>query len=187
MKKTLMILIVLLMTGSAWAFTDISLGVHGGLNAPILQADAKSGTGFGLRAKVAPIPFIAGAIFFESRSYGSPKKTIFADSTFHTTIVFDGGKVTVIGIEAMLGSVGGGIGPHFYFMAGLGNYHWKRDNIATLSKVEYHFGPGLEIGFPKFGIEGKVKFEIVPTDGGGSRKYLIAYVGANYHFGFGVM
>jgi hypothetical protein len=186
MKKILTILIVLFITGNALALTDVSLGVYGGLNAPILQPDTKSGTGFGLRAKVAPIPLVAGALFFESRSYGSPTKTVFEGSSLQQTITFDGGKVTIIGIEAMLGGVGGGIGPHFYIMAGLGSYKWKRDNM-TLSKMEYHFGPGLEIGFPKFGIEAKGKFEIVPTGGGGSRKNALAYVGANYHFSFGVM
>ena len=186
MKKILVILIVLFATGSSWALTDISLGVYGGLNMPVIQSDAKSGAGFGIRAKVSPIPLVAGALFFESRKYGDVNKSIDAPPG---TATIKGGKVTVFGVEALLGGVGGGIGPHFYVMAGLGSYKWTRDmpNTPKLSKMEYHFGPGLEIAFSKVGIEGKVKFEIVPTDGGGSRKNILAYVGVNYHFGFGVM
>jgi hypothetical protein len=184
MKKTLPLIAVLLLTGSAWALTDISLGVYGGLNAPLAQEDAKSGTGFGLRLKVAPVPMFAGAAFFESRSFGDPEVTVFAGTPLEQTTTNDGGKVTVFGAEALLGSPGGGFGPHFYFMAGIANYKWKRDNFEDLSKVGYHIGPGLEVIFPPgIGLEGKAKFEIVPTDGGGSRKNLLLFVGANYHLG----
>jgi hypothetical protein len=185
-KKLLTVVaFVLLMTSSVWAIADISLGVYGGLNAGIAQQDTKSGTGFGIRAKISPTPMLGGAVFYETRSFGDPEKKILDETR---TITTDGGKVTVIGIEALLGSSGGGIGPHFYFMAGVGSYKWKRDGYSDLSKTEYHFGPGLEIGLmPSFGIEGKAKFEIVPTGNGGSRKNILAYVGANYHFSLGVM
>jgi len=184
MKKLLPIILVLLLAGNASALTDISLGVYGGLNAPLAQQDTKSGTGFGLRIKAAPAPMIGGAVFFESRSYGDAEVTIFEGQPQEQTVSTDGGKVTAFGAEVLLGNPGGAFGPHFYFMAGIASYKWKRDNFEDLSKVGYHLGPGLEVIFPPgIGVEGKAKFEIVPTDGGGSRKNLLLYVGANYHLG----
>ncbi len=179
MRKLLLMLLFLTMTGSAWALTDISVGVFGGLNAPIVQDDAKSGAGFGLKARVSPSPMIAGALFFESRSFGDPELTIQGQ-----TMSSDGGKVTAFGIEALIGSTGGSPGPHFYWTIGLSSYKWTRDGYDDISEVGYHLGPGLEIVFPaKIGIEARANFEVVPTDGGGSRKNILIFVGANYHFG----
>ncbi|MEE8417796.1 MAG: hypothetical protein V3S06_03950 [candidate division Zixibacteria bacterium] len=179
MRKLLLMLFFLTMTGSAWALTDISVGAFGGLNTPIVQDDAKLGNGFGVKAKISPSPMIAGVLFFESRSFGDPELTIQG-----TTMSSDGGKVTAFGVEALIGSTGGGPGPHFYWAIGLSSYKWTRDGYDDVSEVSYHVGPGLEIVFPaNIGIEGRAKFEVVPTDGGGSRKNILIFVGANYHFG----
>ena len=179
MRKLLLMLLLPAMTGSAWALTDISVGAFGGLNTPIVQDDAKSGSGFGLKAKISPSPMLAGAVFFESRSFGDPELTVQGE-----TMSSDGGKVTAFGAEALIGNTGGGPGPHFYWAIGLGSYKWTRDGYDDVSKVGYHLGPGFEIVLPvKIGIEGRAKFEIVPTDGGGSRKNILIFVGANYHFG----
>ncbi|OGC91505.1 MAG: hypothetical protein A2W25_00580 [candidate division Zixibacteria bacterium RBG_16_53_22] len=184
MRKTVVILILIFMAGNAQALTDLAFGVYGGLNAPIVQDDARAGTGFGFRVKFAPSPVLGAAAFFESRTYGDPEIVILQGTPNERTEKTDGGKVTVLGIEGLIGSTGGGIGPHFYWMVGLGNYKWTRDGEEDFSKVGYHLGPGLEIGFPSgLGIEAKAKFEVVPTDGGGSRKNLLIFVGANYHFG----
>jgi hypothetical protein len=174
----------ILWTGRANALTDLALGVYGGLNAPVAQQDARSGAGFGFRIKFAPTPLLGASAFFETRSYGDPEETILEGQPGEQTVTSDGGKVTVFGVEGLIGNVGGGPGPHFYWMIGVGNYKWTRDNYGDLSKVGFHLGPGLEIGLPgPIGVEAKAKFEIVPTDGGGSRKNALIYVGANYHFG----
>lgn len=179
MKKVLPIILLLLMAGPASALTDISVGVFGGMNFPIVQDDAKSGNGFGLKAKFSPAPIIAGSAFFENRTFGDPELTL-----FNQTMTTDGGKVTALGIEALIGNVGGGMGPHFYWALGLCQYKWKRDGFEDLSKVGYHLGPGFEMIVPaNIGLEIRAKFEIVPTDGGGSRKNVLAFIGANYHFG----
>jgi len=183
MKKALFVVLLMSLASSAYALTDIAIGVYGGMNMPVVQDDAKSGTGFGLKAKFAPSPLIAGSAFFESRSFGDAEQTIPVGGE-DITMTSDGGKVTAFGAEAMIGSVGGGPGPHFYWMLGIASYKWTRDGYEDLSKVGYHLGPGLEFGFPaKIGIEAKAKFEIVPTDGGGSRKNLLIFIGANYHLG----
>ncbi len=102
MKKAISFVIILAMFGSASALTDISVGAFGGLNIPLVQDDTKSGNGFGLKAKVSPVPMIAGTAFFESRSFGDPELTIFGQ-----TMTSDGGKVTSFGVEVMIGNVGG--------------------------------------------------------------------------------
>jgi hypothetical protein len=185
MKKFVTVIAVLFIAGSAQAITDIAAGIYGGLNAPIVQEDTKAGAGFGARLKLAPTPLLGAALFFETRSYGDPEKTIFeGDPLLEQTVTSDGGKVTVFGIEGMIGAVGGGVGPHFYWMLGVGNYKWTRDGYDDLSKIGFHLGPGVEIGFPAgIGVEAKAKLEIVPTDGGGSRKNGLIFIGANYHFG----
>jgi len=183
MKKALLLASVILLTTNAMALTDISIGVYGGLNMPIVQDDAKSGTGFGLKAKFAPSPIIGFSAFFESRSFGDAEITVPVGGQ-DVTMTSPGGKISVFGAEGMIGNVAGGVGPHFYWMLGISNYKWTRDGYSDLSKVGYHLGPGVEIGFPSnIGVEAKAKFEIVPTDGGGSRKNILIFLGANYHFG----
>jgi hypothetical protein len=183
MKKFIPVALVLLMAGNALAVMDISAGIYGGINAPVLQQDTKTGTGFGFKAKVAPIPFVAGALFYEARKFGNPQQTI-GGLTFPGT----GGKINVFGLEALVGGIGGGLGPHFYAMAGISSYKWKRANKPDFSKTGYNFGTGLEIVLPVgIGIEGQAKFEIVPSGGGGSRKNGLVFVGLNYHLSLGVM
>lgn len=177
MRKVL--LLVLILSVPAMAQKDVSVGAFGGLNIPIVQEDAASGSDFGIKAKFSPIPFIAGTAFFEARTMGDAKFTF--NDTEYTT---DAGSVTSFGVEALLGSTGGGTGPHFYFAVGISSYKWTRDNWEDFSKVGYHFGPGFEVVFPKkIGLEFRGYFEIVPTEGDGSRKNGILLVGANYHFG----
>lgn len=177
MKKIL--LFVLILTFPAWAQKDFSVGAFGGLNIPIVQDDASSGTDFGLKAKFSPIPFIAGAAFFETRTFGDASINVGA-----TEYTIDAGNVTSFGVEALIGNTGGGPGPHFYLAAGISSYKWTRDYWEDVSEVGYHLGPGIEIVLPaKIGIEIRGKFEVVPTDGGGARKNAILLVGANYHLG----
>ena len=73
MKKVL--LFILILSAPVWAQKDISVGAFGGLNAPIVQDDAGSGSAFGVKAKFSPMPMIAGAAFFEARSIGDPSFT----------------------------------------------------------------------------------------------------------------
>jgi hypothetical protein len=177
MKKAL--LLVLILSAPVWAQKDVSVGAFGGLNIPIVQEDAGSGTDFGVKAKFSPMPMIAGAAFFEARTFGDASFTL--GNTEYTT---PGGNVTSFGVEALIGNTGGGPGPHFYWAVGISSYKWTRDNWEDVSKVGYHVGPGIEIVLPaKIGIEVRGKFELVPTEGDGSRKNALLLVGANYHIG----
>lgn len=180
MKKLLLFILTLALAIPVWAQKDISVGVFGGLNYPIVQDDAASGSGYGLKAKFSPMPMIAGSAFYESRSMGD---VTFSDSDIDETI--PGGKVTSFGVEALIGNTGGGPGPHFYWAIGISSYKWTRDYWAEdLSEVGYHIGPGIEIVLPSnIGLEMKAKFEVVPTGGEGARKNATIVVGANYHIG----
>ncbi len=179
MKKLLLFIFTLALTVPVLAQKDISVGFFGGLNYPIVQDDAASGSGYGLKAKFSPIPMIAGSAFYESRSLGDP--TIEAFGAEYTT---DGGKVTSFGVEALIGNTGGGHGPHFYWAVGISSYKWTRDNWEDVSEVGYHIGPGIEIVLPSnIGLEIKAKFEVVPTGGEGARKNATIAIGANYHIG----
>ena len=176
MRKAL--LLVLILSVPAWAQKDVSVGAFGGLNLPILQEDAASGSDFGVKAKFSPLPLIAGVAFFEARTMGDAKFTL--NNTEYRT---DAGSVTSFGVEALIGNTGGGSGPHFYFAVGLSSYKWTRDNWEDFSKVGYHFGPGFEVVFPaKIGLEFRGYLEVVPYEGA-SRKNGILLVGVNYHIG----
>ncbi len=179
MKKLLLFILTLTLAVPVWGQKDISVGVFGGLNYPIVQDDAGSGNDFGIKAKFSPIPMIAGSAFYESRALGDPTINVFGVE--YTT---DGGKIASFGVEALIGNTGGGPGPHFYWAIGISNYKWTRDNWEDVSEVGYHIGPGIEIGLPSnIGLEIRAKFEVVPTGGEGARKNGIILVGANYHIG----
>ncbi len=180
MRKFIALIIFTLSAGQALALTDISIGAFGGLNIPVAQEDAKTGNAFGLKAKFSPSPMIGGSIFYENRAFGDPEITVGG-----LTMSIDGGKVTSFGAELLIGNVGGAAGPHFYWALGISNYQWKRDGFEDHTKVGYHLGPGFELVLPaaNIGIEGRGKFEIVPTGSGGSRKNALVFVGVNYHFG----
>ncbi len=177
MKKIL--LFVLMLSAPVWAQKDISVGAFGGFNLPILQSDAGAGSDFGIKAKFSPIPKFAGAAFFEARTFGNATKEVVG---VEQTI--DGGDVTSFGVEALIGNTGGGPGSHFYFFAGISSYKWTRDYWEDVTELGFHFGPGFEVVLPaSIGLEFRAKLEIVPTDGGGSRKNGIILFGANYHIG----
>ncbi|UCE67407.1 MAG: hypothetical protein JSU85_05165, partial [Candidatus Zixiibacteriota bacterium] len=158
MKKVL--LFILILSAPVWAQKDVSVGAFGGLNIPIVQEDAGSGSDFGVKAKFSPMPMIAGAAFFEARTFGDASITV--GTTEYTT---GGGNVTSFGVEALIGNTGGGPGPHFYWALGISSYKWTRDSWEDVSEVGYHIGPGIEMIFPaNIGLEIRGKFEIVPTD-----------------------
>ena len=180
--KILAIFLAIALTSSAFAVSDIAIGPFFGMNIPIANKDAKSGSMFGLQARFSPMPLVAIGGHFQSRKFGDPSEDFFYGSDTK-----DGGKISSIGLDAYIGKTAG-TGANIYFMASLGSYKWKRDNQADVSKMAYQFGPGLEIVLPMgIGIEGKALLEVAPTGNSGSWKNFIWSVGANYHFGLGPM
>jgi hypothetical protein len=180
--KMAILLIVLTMASTALAIGDISVGPFYGMNIPVGNDAIKSGGVFGIQAKIAPTPFFAAGLHFQSRKFGDPSETF-----FYGTGTRDGGKLSSFGMDAYLGKVNG-IGPNFYFMASFGSYKWKRENQDEISKMAYAIGPGMEFVLPmKLGIEGRAMIEIVPTGDKGSWKNFVWFIGLNYHLGLGPM
>ena len=180
--KVAVVLFLLALSSSALAVGDIAIGPFFGMNMPLANKDAKSGSMFGFQAKFSPIPFVAGGLHFQSRKFGDPSETFFYGSDTK-----DGGKISSVGFDLYLGKTSG-VGPNFYFMGSIGSYSWKRDNQEKVSKTSYAVGPGLEIVLPvKVGIEGRALFEVVPTGDKGSWKNILWFLGVNYHLGLGPM
>jgi len=182
--KKILILIILACSGEAAAISDLSFGLYGGINYPIVQEDAKIGPAFGVKLKFSPAPIVGAAAFIETRTYGDPETKIFEGQALERTVRTDGGKLTVFGLEGLLGASAGGIGPRSYAILGIARYKWTRDNYDDFIETAYQLGLGLEIGLPSgLGIEGRAKFEFVPLDNRRSRKNFLGFIGLNYHFG----
>ncbi len=176
------LLILLALAASAHALSDISVGPFFGMNMPLANKDAKSGSLIGFQAKYSPIAFFAVGGHYQGRKYGDP-----SEDFFYGPDTKDGGSVTSLGIDAYLGKTSG-TGVNFYLVGSLGSYKWKRENQGEISKTTYSFGPGLEVVLPmKLGIEGRAMFDIAPTGESGSWKALLWFVGVNYHIGIGPM
>lgn len=180
--KLLAISMLLAISASAHAISDISIGPLFGMNMPLANKDAKSGTMIGFQAKYSPLAFLAVGAHYQGRKFGDPEEEF-----FYGTDTKDGGDVTSLGIDAYLGKTSG-TGINFYLMGSLGTFKWKRENQEDISKTTYSFGPGLELVLPmKLGIEGRAMFDIAPTGESGSWKSLLWFVGVNYHIGLGPM
>ena len=180
--KLFVLLIVIAMSTSAFAVSDISIGPIFGMNVPLVNKDAKSGSMIGFQAKYSPIPMFAIGAHYQDRKFGDP-----SEEFFYGTDTKDGGSIASLGVDAYFGKTSG-TGVNFYLMGSLGTYKWKRENQDEVSKATYSIGPGLEIVLPmKLGIEGRAMFDIAPTGESGSWKALLWFVGVNYHMGLGPM
>jgi hypothetical protein len=186
MKVKLLAAVILVMSvGTAGAIVDISAGPYIGMNIPVVNDQAKSGRLFGLQAKVSFLSFLAVGAHYSSSSLGEVEHTFFEGQTdYEFTESIDGGDITSFGFDAYLGMTGFTPGVKLYFVGSLGTWKWKRDYTDEVSETVFGVGPALEVVLPfNLGLEGRGMFEIAPTDGGGSVKSVVWFVGANYHFG----
>ncbi|UCG52570.1 MAG: hypothetical protein JSW58_03195 [Candidatus Latescibacterota bacterium] len=182
--KVIAALFVLISASTAGAVVDIAVGGYGGMDIPVANDEAKSGTLFGVHARASVLSFLAVGGYFRSSSFGDPEQTFFEGLPDEFTSSIDGGGVKSFGAEAYVGKVGGTPGVNVFFYGSVGSYKWTRDNRDDISKVAWSVGPGLEIVFPfGLGVEGRGLFQIAPTDNSGSLKSVVWFVGANYHFG----
>ena len=95
-----------------------------------------------------------------------------------------GAKVNGFGLDARLGSIAGpGLSP--FFFVGIGTYQTKNDDLLVdESHVGLSGGLGVEIGVgPSLGLEVRGRFDVIGTEGGGSKKAVLITAGVNYHFG----
>ena len=179
MKKLLLValgLLVLLQSVSA-AGLSVGVGAFGGVGIPIIQDDQSQGTVFGIRGSVKALSVLTVEPHLTFLKYGDGEVDAIGDE-------FPGAKVNGYGVDARLGSLPGpGLSP--FFFVGLGVYKTKNDDLqADESDVGISGGLGLEIGMgPSLGLEVRGRFDVIKTDGGGSKKAALITAGVNYHIG----
>jgi hypothetical protein len=181
--KLLAFLILAICVGNAGAVLDISAGPYFGMDIPVVNDRAGSGTLFGLQAKASLLSFLAVGAHFSSSSLGDVENTFFEGEPEEFTEALPGGDVKSFGVDAYLGLLTGVPGFKFYMVGSLGSWKWARDYSDDVSELAFGLGPGIELVLPMgLGIEGRGMFQVAPTDGGGSVKSFVWFVGANYHF-----
>jgi len=182
--RMLAALILMMSVGTAGAIIDISAGPYLGMNIPVYNDQATSGSLFGLQARVTLLSFLAVGAHYSSSSLGEVEHTFFEGEPEEFSDSIDGGDVSSFGIDAYLGLTGGVPGMKLFLVGSLGSWKWTRDYTDEVSETAFSVGPGLEWVLPfGLGVEGRGMFEVAPTDNGGSIKSFLWFVGANYHFG----
>ncbi|MBI3873272.1 MAG: hypothetical protein HY304_09375, partial [candidate division Zixibacteria bacterium] len=97
---------------------------------------------------------------------------------------FSGSKFTSLGVNVILGGAGPVKGFRFFPFVG-GRYYSEKNDFRDFSKAKLGWdgGLGFEIGAGTIGIEARACGELMPLDGGGSRKWVHVRGGLNYYFG----
>ena len=185
MKVRLLAALLLVMSAStAGAIVDISAGAYFGMDIPVANDQAQSGSLFGLQAKVSLLSYLALGAHYNSSSLGEVEHTFFAGEPEEFTEALPGGDVESYGLDAYFGTMGFVPGIKFYLVGSVGQWKWERDYTEEVSEIVWGLGGGAEFILPfGVGIEGRGTFRTVPTDGDGSLKSFVWFVGANYHFG----
>lgn len=158
----------------------LGIGAFGGVNIPVVQDDAASGTLFGIRLQAQPTPLIRFepfVSFVKNGDYDLPG--------IGGTSTLDGGKLTVFGLNGILGTPMGGPGIGVGLVGGIGSYKIKVDNYEDVTRPGYSGGIDLGLGLMAVPVRlnGRGEFVVVPLEGGGSRKFVFLTVGATYAFG----
>jgi hypothetical protein len=178
MKRTMAIASLMLALGAGSVHASpigAGVGVYGGLSIPLIQDDVGSGSLFGIRVPVRAIPIVTIEPYYLSSSLGDAEEEIGG-----TKFKREGFDHTGIGVNAILGSVGG-VGAHFYPFAGIGSHKLERSGTPEIKETAYNFGLGLGIGAtPKMSLQIRGELNMVVT-GDTSRKFGNATVGLSYN------
>ena len=177
-------LVLLACAGSAGAIVDISVGAYYGMDIPVVNDQATSGGMYGLQAKVSLLHSLGLGLYYTSSALGEVERTFFEGEPEEYTDSLEGGDVASYGLDAYFGTMSFVPGIKFYLVGSVGQWKWERDYTEEVSEVVWGLGGGAEFILPfGLGIEGRGTFRTVPTDGDGSLKSFVWFVGANYHFG----
>jgi hypothetical protein len=179
-KKIALILAGILLVSAATSAhaTGWGVGGFGGVSIPIVQDDAAQGVVFGGHIRLS----LGGILGLE------PNWTYFKNGDWTTSDApgetFPGSKFNSFGVNAILGGAGPVTGFRFFPFAGFKFYNEKNDfRDFSGSHLGWNAGLGIEIGAGPIGIEGRASGELLPIDGGGSRKWVHILGGLNYYFG----
>ena len=184
--------VVLLVAGVVFAFAQpatagligVGASLYGGLNIPVAQSDAGSGSVWGFRVPVQAVsmlrfePFVS---FIKNGDY-----TI--DDVLGGPFTYGGGKMTGFGLNAMFGAPMTVPAVGIAFVAGIGSYKLENDEAippVDESRVGYSLGVDVTVGLGPVpvALDGRADFLIVPLEDGGSRKNVLLTIGAVYKFG----
>jgi hypothetical protein len=159
------------------AALPIGIGAYGGLNLPIAQEDAGTGSLLGTKLRIVVHPLLAvepALTFFQQ---GDSEVDIAGQ-----TEVLDGGQSTALGLNLVFGSVGPRDGVGFYGMLGIASHAMKQDGTKDESRLALNFGPGLEVGIgPGLALALEGRLHMISLDGGGARKNLGVAGGIIYY------
>ena len=178
------VIVLLAGAGTAGAIVDVTAGLYYGMDIPVVNDQATSGGMYGLQAKVSLLNSLGLGLYYTSSSLGEVERTFFEGEPEEYVDTLDGGDATSYGLDAYFGTMSFVPGIKFYLVGSVGQWKWERDYTEEVSEVVWGLGAGAEFVLPfGIGIEGRGTFRTVPTDGDGSIKSFVWWVGANYHFG----
>jgi len=182
MRKLTGILAVclLVLAASSAQAQKLGAGVFVGMNVPVAQDDAGSGTVFGFRGQFQAIPMIRiepHLSFLKNGDYDAPG--------IGGPFPYDGGKLTSFGINGILSGPMGGAGFGVGLVAGLGSYKYQVDGYEDDTRVGYSGGLDFSLGLTGAPVKlnGRGELLVIPLEDGGSRKHVLLTVGAIYSFG----
>jgi hypothetical protein len=182
MRKLTGILAVclLLLAATSAQAQKLGAGIFVGMNIPVVQDDAGSGTVFGFRGQFQAIPLIRvepHLSFIKNGDYDAPG--------IGGPFSLDGGKLTSFGLNGILGTPMGGPGLGIGLVAGIGSYKYKVEGYEDDTRVGYSGGLDLSLGLTGAPVKlnGRGELLVLPLEDGGSRKHALLTVGAIYSFG----
>ncbi len=170
------LLIAVAMAPAAHA-TGWGVGGFGGVSIPIAQDDAEQGMVIGGHVKFS----VGGLLGIE------PNFTYFKNGDWDIDEVpdetFEGSTFNSFGVNLILGGAGPVTGFRFFPFVGVKYYNEDSELRDADSQIGWNGGLGLEIGIRNIGVEARGSFELMPLDGGGSRKWGQVTGGLNIYFG----
>lgn len=188
MRRILMLcaLGVALMSATAGAVTKLGAGVFGGVNIPVVQDDAESGSLWGIRGYLDLTPALSVQPYLALPNNGD--YDLESQTPGISPVTLDGGKYTVFGVDAALGSSAGAFSVQL--LGGIGSYKLEHDtpgdteDPGDFTRVGYSGGLGVTLGFGPSPIkaEGRATAVVIPLENGGSRKHIFLTAGVRYGF-----
>lgn len=179
MRKLLLLICVLaLLSSSAIAGPmQFGVGAFGGLNIPIAQFDQSSGTAFGFKVILKPLPLVEIEPNMTIGKFGDPGTVEGVD------MGITGSKINSYGVDFLLGALPSGPLFRFYGLLGVASYSIKNDDTGyDHSKMGMSGGIGLGFGITsKISLDCRSKLVVAPQEEG-SKKALHLLCGINYFF-----
>jgi len=152
---------------------DIGVGVFGGPSFPIVQDDNGTGTQFGIRIPIHPVPLLTVEPFYARTGLGDVSGT-FAGLEYTRS----GHDINSFGITAALGGVGMAAGLPFYPYGSISRNTLKRDGSEDRTETGYELGLGLGLKVAPLAVNVRGGFGLIAT-GDTSRKFINASIGVS--------